>query len=664
EIHGILRKKNLRNKSVHAYLPNINLSLFNSEWNQEEARTFLGWPKEKQIYFMASRIDYEWKASDRFISAYVDFAKDRHDILLIVTGWGRDYETTRKLLEQTGVADKVVILSEAYSKPQLFRMYAAADVVVDQFKIGSLGSVSYEALCMGKPVITYLSAFAQMSYCCQPPVLNAYSKNDIIGKLNFCYTNREKLAVISKESSEWYNGVYREENLCKSVKICAEQSPSKWISLVEPCKKDLPDHKVQIPNHMATVRLLPWPHPYRAGMTISNDCEYYSWEDFCMIHQGLNSDSNSFFGPGLRLPISDSFWFFSEDPENLGFSYFNGTSTTRKSPFAPYMEELLKSGHLDTLHTFGGFDYKGSFKRCHAKSAIEELAKIGIGISVWTNHGNQNNRQNLGGQWFNNYQKGDIPSSEYYHADILKAGGVKYCSLDSYATNRFSLGNNRSIGYVCGLVEEDDSVWKDRLLCRDVLRDGQEMRVFRRFRGARRLAPDPSSLGLQLSDDNLDHLEDTGGAVIVYQHFGCIRDGKGRPMSRKGIPFPEDAIVQMKELCKRYYERRIWVSPCSSFIKYVDTVEQLRFEFDIKPEGVILVIFGYRDDLTEQNLAGVNIEIEGEVKIIGVEIKSGNRRQIASYYRVRKENDDRLYIYWPEKSLPSFPFTGKEKCVK
>jgi glycosyltransferase involved in cell wall biosynthesis len=647
EINEILRNNNLIHKSTYAYLPNINLPLFSRKWNKNPARKTLGWDETKFIFFMASRIDYKWKSSDLFIKTFAKFAQDKNDVLLVVTGWGRDYLDAKQILEDANISDKVIFLKEAYSKPILFDMYAASDVVVDQFQIGSLGSVSYEALCMGKPVLTYLSPFATMSYCYPPPIINACTEKDIYEKLEFCYSNPNKLKIIGDESADWYKKVYNPANLSDSVKILADNSPKKWIASANFNQQGLPNCAVHIPNLDSSIEILPWPYPYSAGITIANDCEYYCWDDFCQTHRWLNNE--------LQLPISDSFWFYSEDPENLGFSYFQGTDFNKISPYAPHIEDLIKLGFLDTLHTYGGFDLNGSFKRIHAEKAIDILHKVGGKIKIWTNHGNSNNTQNIGGLFAGAYQKGDVPSSQQYHTDILLNAGVRYFWLDSYSTNRLSLGNEKGRGFINDLAADDASIGGDQILCRDFFRDSNIATVFRRFRGARKLAPDPDSLSRQLSNDNLDHIEKTGGALILYQHFGCKRNNEGQPSSRRGLPFPDAGRQQLQELAQRYQDKKIWVTTTANMLGYLDTISQLRFDIETTENGFFLNIFGHRKNISVKDLSGIHIKIKGRAKILGIRIRN-DKTAMPCRYDIKETGEDIRYIFWPHTTLPEFPF--------
>ncbi len=664
EIHEVLRARGLLEKVAYAFLPNVNTELFRRPYARQTARASLGWPHDKLIFFLASRVDYTWKQSELFLDAFSAFAKRHGDVLLVVTGWGNDYEDARQRINRQGLADRVVFLDQCFSKPSLFERYAAADVIVDQFKLGSLGSVSYEALCMGKPVLTYVAPFNLLCYPTPPPILNARTQNDIRRQLEFCATQPEALQRIGRQSAEWYAQVYAEENVASCVRGLVGLGPRKWIASQDFRQHPLPSAEIPLPDHQASVRILPWPYPYRAGFALANDCEYFTWEDFVAIYRWLATKEATPLGPGLGLPVSASFWFYSEDPEGLGFSYFEGSDWTRKSPFASRLAELLRCGFLDTLHTYGGFDLRGGFRRKHAEVALEELDRLGTRLSVWTNHGNAMNVQNLGGLWANDYAQGDVPGQAAYHADLLAQAGFRYFWLDAYATNRFSLGTPSGRTFELGLAAPDLSPWGDRILCADRLRDGQAILAFRRFRGKRRWAPDPASLAEQISPQNLDHLESSAGAVIVYQHLGCFRHVDGRPECGRGRLLPQPAIEQLHDLASRYHAKRIWIAPCAAFLRYLDTVGQLRLDVECQPEGVVLVLSGHRDELNEKDLAGVSLRLRGPVRVLEIEIagRDGRRTPCRCYHQHTLDSEERV-VAWPLPHPPPFPLAGSQTAV-
>jgi glycosyltransferase involved in cell wall biosynthesis len=660
EIHNILGKNHLLKKSKYAFLPNINIELFQSPLDKNSCRDSLGFSKEKIIFFMPSRLDYFWKASDVFINAFKKAALIHDNIYLVISGWGADYNAVLSSLGDDRFSDCISVLPHAMSKPLLKKYFSAADVVVDQFKVGSLGSVSFEALCMGKPVLTYLAPFNLLNYPSPPPIFNAKTTNDVENAILKCAEDPVLRESVGRLSADWYREIYSSENLKKVLEGIKKYGIEHWDKIGGSAEKTFHNARLPIPDSPGWIEILNWPSPYRAGLAISNDCEYYSWKDFCEVHNWVNGvkGRGSNLGDSLGLPLSDSFWFFSDDQEALGMSYFSSIQGD-KSPYAEMMAELIKVGYLDTLHTWGGFDLSGSCKRIHAQMALSELDRIGSVPLIWSNHGNNLNVQNLRGKYSGQYALGDDSTSDTFHADILCNAGIKYFWLDAYTTNRFSLGNSLGRNFTSELSSPDDSLWGDRLLCTDKLNSGQIIKAFRRFRGNRGPAPDLGNLGNQLSEENLDHLIKAGGATIIYQHFGCLRNKDGNPYSRGGEQIPELTRRGFERLASKYHGGDIWVAPLSFFLEYVNTVSKLRIEFisysDLNSD---LVIFGEDEELLESDLAGINLKItrDGWKKIRKICLKTKFEKKIDCInYSVSEYDDQFIVIKWKIPTFSEFP---------
>ncbi len=656
QIHAVLREQGLACKSRYAFLPNINRALFAAPRDRREAREELKLPQEAFLVFLPSRVNYRWKGSDRFLAAYADVCPALPDMRLVVAGWGDDYEDALARLEARGVRAQVLCMDGAVSKPLLHAYLSAADLVVDQFVVGSLGSVSFEALCLGRPVLTHLENFNRFGYPSCPPILQAHAREEIAAALRHAHADREGLAGRGRAGREWYAAVYHEGRLAASVDLVAGRGPAAWLALAEEQQTAMADKVFPVPGTASSFRVLRWPAPCKAGLSIANDCEFFDWEQFCALHRWLNNPGEDTpFGPGLGLPVSNSLWFYNENPE--GISYFQGTDPARKSGRAGQLEHLLRLGILDALHAYGGFDVRGGFSREHAVAALEELRRMDVRLDVWTNHGNANNHQNIGGLWSNPYQEGDLPGSVRYHADLLAAAGVRFYWLDSFCTNKFSLTTRDGHAFADDLVCDDPAdVWGNRLLVRDTLRDGRQVWCFRRFRGLRPLAPDVLSLGRQFSQANLDHLERDGGGIVVYQHMGCTRTASGAARPCPVAAFPREAVAGLSRLAARHHAGRIWVAPLARFLAYAAMLEDLRTGTEIADGGVRLVLSGARTDLRPDDYRGLSIRVSGPDRVAEVVCAdaAGVRTPLAHAVVARDAAGETLMV--PLTPFPRFPF--------
>jgi len=106
----------------------------------------------KKRVLIASDSNWSVKGTDIAIRA-LSRIKDEVDVSIIA--YGVDFERTLSLAYSLGL--HVNILPKV-SHEKINQYYWSADVVIDQFKLGSLGMVSLEAIACGRPVITYVSS--------------------------------------------------------------------------------------------------------------------------------------------------------------------------------------------------------------------------------------------------------------------------------------------------------------------------------------------------------------------------------------------------------------------------------------------------------------------------------------------------------------------------
>ena len=128
-----------------------------AEYLPNPVDTELFYPKpilehEKKRVLIASDSNWNVKGTDVAIRA-LSRIRDKVDVSIIA--YGRDLDKTIALASSLGL--NVNVLPKV-SHEKLNEYYWNADVVIDRFKLGSLGVVSLEAIACGRPVITYVSS--------------------------------------------------------------------------------------------------------------------------------------------------------------------------------------------------------------------------------------------------------------------------------------------------------------------------------------------------------------------------------------------------------------------------------------------------------------------------------------------------------------------------
>ena len=106
----------------------------------------------KKKVVIASDSNWNVKGTDISVRA-LSKIKDEVDVSIIK--YGIDFDRTLTL---TSSLDLHLNILPKFPHNRLNEYYWNADVVIDQFKLGSLGMVSLEAIACGRPVITYVSS--------------------------------------------------------------------------------------------------------------------------------------------------------------------------------------------------------------------------------------------------------------------------------------------------------------------------------------------------------------------------------------------------------------------------------------------------------------------------------------------------------------------------
>jgi hypothetical protein len=323
------------------------------------------------------------------------------------------------------------------------------------------------------------------------------------------------------------------------------------------------------PVRPADPAVRPLPFPYRGALAISNDAEYLEWEFFDGLMRFLNTRGDTPLGPGLGLRVTSSLFFFSAP--NYNVSYFDGAAAdSPRSRHADRLDAYLRSGLVDTIHAYGDFDGVGGCTRQHAEAAYRALARLGVRLEAFSNHGSTDNIQNVGSDA--SYHCGDRPGHAAYHADLMADHGVRYVWTDSLVTPPADGGGWRSGWRRLGQPRPD-------ILTPAVLQDGRVLTGFRRLRGTGACAPNLSSLHAQVAQLDWAGLYASGGATFLYQHLGVLRRVAGvceAATLARVRERPEVHLAPFRRLQREQDEGRLWVCGCVELLRYLDMVRSVR----------------------------------------------------------------------------------------
>jgi len=167
----------------------------------------MGWyvPRGVDTFYIPLRMNVE-----QFSPSFPSEDPDRKPLIVHAPSRrgikGSEYveETLESLAEEYAFEYRLI---ENMSQNDAFRVYAQADIIIDQLFIGTYGVFALEAMAMGKPVVTYIRPDLRESFPRELPVVSA-SKDDLKGvtaRLLESPFERNRLGRLGREYVEKYH---------------------------------------------------------------------------------------------------------------------------------------------------------------------------------------------------------------------------------------------------------------------------------------------------------------------------------------------------------------------------------------------------------------------------------------------------------------------------
>ena len=171
---------------------------------------------------------YADKANERFLKAFITLRNSGARVGVVCCEWGKNVLESRQLLDENNVSTYVHWINPlgviGYT-----RMCMISDLVVDQFKLGGFGGVTYKALAAGRPVMAYINEDQIAArYPVLPPIINCQSEVEITEKLMDLYRHRDKLLAKGVNSRQWIEKFHsKSETVNQQIKQFRIHSPVK-----------------------------------------------------------------------------------------------------------------------------------------------------------------------------------------------------------------------------------------------------------------------------------------------------------------------------------------------------------------------------------------------------------------------------------------------------
>lgn len=163
------------------------------------ARLGVELPAHKRFVFIPSRADFFWKGTDLLLES-IRQTKPKN-LHFVFAGWGNDFQSARGMLP-TSMA---TFLPFALSKPLLFEAFGSAELVIDQFRMGSYGTSALEAISANVPVMMYINTEVYVSKGWEPPpLINTRDVRDISHYLRLLDNEELDVAGLAQIASNWF----------------------------------------------------------------------------------------------------------------------------------------------------------------------------------------------------------------------------------------------------------------------------------------------------------------------------------------------------------------------------------------------------------------------------------------------------------------------------
>lgn len=341
------------------------------------------------------------------------------------------------------------------------------------------------------------------------------------------------------------------------------------------------------------VSLRKYPYPYQSMLAICSDLDETPNKDiYFEIARYLNTTEETFLGKGVGLEVGNTIYF--DMPEH-NFSYTNTDDDGRQK-----VHQLIESGYIDCLHSFGDF--------VDDRALIEKYWKIIQSgkrkIEVWVDHAQApTNLDNdiMQGQ-------GAEVGKPAYHSDLtVQSGGLPFiwkgrvisCVAQNTKRSYQALFNKKQIkaslktialeftkGWFARLGNKKYAMHKDnKVLRKSKLVDGTEINEFMRCNpswGGVSCFDQVRGIHHVLTKKVLDTLVDNAGCSILYSHLGKVHSVLE--------PFTQDTRQAFELLAEYQKNNKILTTTTRRLLGYNRTFEELIFTTKVVGEEIHLYL--------------------------------------------------------------------------
>ena len=332
-----------------------------------------------------------------------------------------------------------------------------------------------------------------------------------------------------------------------------------------------------------SVSLRKYPYPYSAMLAICSDLDETPNKDiYFETARYLNTTEETSLGKGVGLEVGNTIYF--DMPEH-NFSYTNTDDDGRQK-----IHQLIESGHIDCLHSFG--DFVNSRERI--EQCWSEIQKGKRKIEVWVDHAQA--PTNLDNDIMEG--KGAINDADAFHTDLtvktralpfIWKGRVSSIIGQNVKRSYASLFNKNEMiksgkiillefikGWLAKLGNKKYAMHKENKVLRKtkLVDDTRVIEFMRWFPSCGVVSDHDKARGIHhvLTKKVLDTLVVKEGCSILYSHLGKVFSVEE--------PFKDETRQAFELLSSYQSKKQIITTTTRRLLGYCRTIEEMSFSFE------------------------------------------------------------------------------------
>ncbi len=173
---------------------------------------------DKIVIFHPANLDYRLKGNDKFLRAFIRLCKERNDLLLILVERGVDKDNVKSLLQDHNLEKNIQFIQGPLKHDEILYHCNLADIVVDQFVIGSVGLIGLETMSYAKPLVAFIygDLYSKL-YGETPPIISVQDEGSIYKALKDLIQDFSLRRELGRKGRSW---VEKHHNPDVFVKRC------------------------------------------------------------------------------------------------------------------------------------------------------------------------------------------------------------------------------------------------------------------------------------------------------------------------------------------------------------------------------------------------------------------------------------------------------------